>query len=225
MARDHYVSARSEESIAHLAYRLRDAHGSRSDQRFNIIDFVEKTFPRELQLLKKDPLHLAFYDIGFKEDDPAFVSFNPRTLNSDRKIWADARDGEPNPRFVIGHEIGHVVLHDHSAKAFSKDKADMIKFADNEQSAEWQANTFAGHFLLPDAVLEGSRDAVLLASVCQIPERLALERISAFEAKQIRKHRKFEGGFCSSCGNFSLVPEGTLLKCTTVGCGNAKSAF
>ena len=112
-----------------------------------------------------------------------------------------------------------------TSKAFSQDKASRIGFGDEEQSAEWQANTFAGHFLLPDAVLENCNDAKLLASICQIPERLALDRVATFEKEQIRKSRRFEGGYCSECGNFSVVTEGTLLKCTTVGCRIVKSAF
>jgi Zn-dependent peptidase ImmA (M78 family) len=203
---------------------LRDAHHSRNEPRFNIIDFFENTLPLHLRTLKKGSLKIEFYDLAFKQDDPAFVSFNPLTLNVDREIWSGAETGEDHPRFVIAHETGHIVLHDNSAKAFSRDKSDQLSFTDNEQSAEWQANTFAGHFLLPDPVVQKIDDVALLASLCQVPEALALERLLAVRKEQERKNRVFQGGFCSRCGNFSLMREAdTLLKCTTIDCGNVVS--
>src|SRR5262249_25437440 len=155
---------------------------------------------------KKGALKIEFYDREFKEDDPAFVSFDPLTLNVDRKIWADAKAGEEYARYVIAHEVGHIVLHDHHAKSFSKDPSDQLRFADDGQSAEWQANTFARHFLLPDPVVQKIRDMTLLASLCLVPEAVALERILAVKREQDRQNRVFGGGFCSDCGNFSLVP-------------------
>lgn len=85
MPQDHYVSYRSEESIARLAYRLRDAHGSREKPSFNIVDFVTHTLGEYLKGQKKGALKIEFYDREFKEDDPAYVSFDPLTLNVDRK--------------------------------------------------------------------------------------------------------------------------------------------
>jgi Zn-dependent peptidase ImmA (M78 family) len=228
MPRDYHVSARSAESIAQLAYRLRDADGSINNANFNIVDFVSRTLPRQLEILKKGKLLIEFYDREFKEDDPAFVSFNPLTLNSDRQIWASATRGEDYQRFVIGHEIGHLVLHDHSAKAFSRDKSDQIKFGDDLQSAEWQANTFAGHFLLPDPVIQKLIQKIdngaIIGTICQAPEILALQRISEFKKALQRKSRVFEGGFCPNCSNFSLVQIGTLLKCKTFQCDTVLSS-
>ncbi|HEY6577817.1 MAG TPA: ImmA/IrrE family metallo-endopeptidase [Rhizomicrobium sp.] len=225
MAKDYVVSPRSEESIAQLAYKLRDVRGSREEPRFNIADFVKNTLPTHLKAIKKGDLRLEFYDRDFKEDDPAFVSFNPPTLNSDKQIWVDAGAGDSYPRFVMAHEIGHLVLHDRSAKAFSQDKSDQIQFIDNEESAEWQANIFAGHFLLPDAVIQKIAQVSFIASICQVPEALALERVIAFRRVQERKNRTFAGGYCSKCGNFSLLQMNgsTLVKCTTFDCDNVVS--
>lgn len=225
MPRDYYVNFRSEETIADLAYKLRDAHDSREEPRFNVVDFVEHTLPAQLRMLKKGALKIEFYDRDFEQDDPAFVSFKPLTLHVDRKIWAGAETGENYPRFVIGHETGHIFLHDHSAKAFSKAKSDQIGFADDGHSAEWQANAFAGHFLLPNPVVQKIDDVMLIASLCQVPEALALERVLAVRRERQRKNRIFKGGFCSNCGNFSLLQTNTILKCTTVGCGNVLSGL
>jgi hypothetical protein len=218
MAGDHYVGYRAEESIARLATRLRDAHVPQTYLTFNIVNFVECTlrnFP------EWGALEIEFYDRAFKEDTPSYVTFDPLTLNVDRKLWADAKIDDGNARYVIAHEIGHIVLHDHSAKAFSNNKADQIRFADQGQSAEWQANAFAGYFLLPDHIVERINDYERIVIMCDVPEPLALDRLlSVRRQKERAKHRarQFEGGFCSNCGNFSLLRTGTLLKCTTIGC-------
>jgi len=228
MLRDYYVSARSAESIARLAYGLRDADGSIDKVNFNVIGFVTRTLPRQLEVMKKGKLLIELYDRAFQQDDPAFVSFNPLTLNSDRQIWADAERGEDYARFIIAHEIGHLTLHDHSAKAFSRDKSDQIKFGDDLQSAEWQANTFAGYFLLPDPVIQKLTqridNAAIIGTICQVPEMLSLQRIAEFKKSLQRKNRTFEGAYCSKCRSFSLVQTGTLLKCKTPQCENVFSA-
>jgi hypothetical protein len=203
MPRDHYVGFRSEETIAQLAMKLRDAHSSRCDPTFNIIDFIERTLPRYLKTIKKGPLKIEFYDREFTQDDPAFVTFGPLILHVDRTIWADAKIGEEYARFVIAHEVGHIVLHDHSAKGFSNDRSAQIRFADDGQSAEWQANTFAGHFLVPELVVKKFRDVSRIAIYCQAPEKLALDRVLALKRKERRKVQIFEGGsrpnaWCSS---------------------------
>jgi IrrE N-terminal-like domain len=220
MAQDHYVAFKSEESIAQLAYRLRDAHVLRSEPSFNIVDFVEHTLPKQL---KKGPPKIELYDRDFKEDVPAYVSFNPPTLNVDSGIWTGARIDEAYPRFVIAHEVGHLALHDHTAKAFSRDKSAQIRFADNGQSAEWQANIFAGHLLLPTSVVERIDDLVELAFQGQVPVEVALERLLTVRKETIRKNRVFEGDFCNKCGNFSLKRVGLLLRCEI--CPNVLSAL
>jgi hypothetical protein len=113
------------------------------------------------------------------------------------------------------------------AKAFSREKSSQIRFIDDDQSAEWQANTFAGHFLLPDPIVQKLIQKIdharLIASICQVPEALALERIIEVKKAQQRKSRVFGGGYCSKCGNFSLAQIGTLLKCKTYQCDTVLS--
>src|ERR1700689_2784201 len=150
MAVDHYVAFKSEESVAQVAYNVRDARGLSGKLTFNVAEFAQVHLP---QILKRKSLKIEFYDRAFPQDDPAYVSFDPLTLHVDREIWTAAKTDEPYARFVVAHEIGHIVLHDNSAKAFSNDKAAQISFADNGHSAEWQANVFAYHFLLPDSAV------------------------------------------------------------------------
>jgi hypothetical protein len=218
MPRDYYVGARSEVSIAEIAERLRDAHCSRNDHTFNTVEFVEKTLPAQLKGSKKGKLVVEFYEQDFKEDDPAYVTFDPLKLHVDATIWADARFGEGYAREIIGHEIGHLTLHNHDAKAFSNDKSAQLAFADDEQSAEWQANTFMDYFLVPDRIVQELREVGRIAALCQVTGTFALRRVVSLKRKEFRKKRVFEGDYCDNCGCFSLVRTGTLLRCTTFGC-------
>lgn len=94
--------------------------------------------------------------------------------------------------------MGHIVLHDHHAKSFSKDPSDQLRFADDGQSAEWQANTFARHFLLPNSVVQKIGDVTLVASLCLVPEAVALERILAVKREQIDKTESLGVAFAAT---------------------------
>jgi Zn-dependent peptidase ImmA (M78 family) len=222
---DHYVAYKGEESIAQTANKLRDAARLTGKFTFNIAKFVEECLPK---FLRKEKLDFDFYDRDFPQDDPAHVSFDPLTLHVDRQIWAAAKSDDSDARFIIAHEIGHIILHDHSAKAFSNDKSAQLSFADEGHSAEWQANTFAYHFLLPDSVVEELDDFDRLQIMCDVPARLAIDRLTKVRRRKEehrRKVQKIEGDFCTRCCNFSLVRENTLLKCTTPECKNVLSLF
>jgi hypothetical protein len=146
----------------------------------------------------------------------AYVTFNPLTLHVDQEIWDLAEKGDPLSRFVIAHEIGHIVLHNHFAKAFSIESNVRIKFLPKEYSAEWQANTFAGYFLLPTNIVAAFADSPSLAKSAGVPLRLAEDRTKAVFANRLRSF-SFDGEPCTECGNFTLVRNGTWLKCNTCG--------
>jgi hypothetical protein len=109
MLRDHYVNYRSEESIAKIAGSLRNTHDSLKNLGFDVTDFIDKTLP---YYLNKAGLKIELFDKDFADDEPAHVSFNPLTLHVDRKVWTDAKIGEGYARFIVAHEIGHILLHD-----------------------------------------------------------------------------------------------------------------
>ena len=210
--RDYQVTFTREETIAELALRWRQAASIENVSEFNIVWFVQEVLAK--RLTKKGPLHFDFYDMK-PGDEPAFVTFQPLTLHIDHEVWQLAYLGDPLARFIVAHEVGHLVLHDHHAKAFSDESRVNIKFATKECSAEWQANTFASHFLLPDHIVLAYNDAAELARSCSVTTQLASERLE--EATEARKPRpKFDGGFCIVCGNFTRRQNGSI-ECTTCG--------
>jgi hypothetical protein len=213
MRRDHYVTYRSEEDIANIAFRWRQVGNVTNDANFDIVDFVENVLSK--RFTAKGALQIRLFD-AVPGDHLASVTYNPLTLHVDSEVWEFAKRGNPEYRHMIAHEIGHILLHDHYARPFSNDRSKQIKFALDECSAEWQANTFAGHFLLPDHVMQSFDDYHCMAAHCAVPQILAEERTAMF-IKANRKSKKFEGDICSECGNFTLVRNGTCLKCDTCG--------
>ncbi|SRR6266581_2784095 len=217
MARDHRVRIKSREDIAKIAMSWWNA-ANKQGRSFNICEFVVETLTK--RFTQKGRLQIECYDRG-RADEPAFVTFRPLVLHIDRKIWEAAGLGDTYARFVVAHEIGHIVLHDEFAVAFSDDEAAQLAYLDNEESGEWQANVFAGYFLAPDHVVLKLGDADVIAGLCVISDELALKRYT--EAKNTKEvlHQKYEGDMCNECSNFTLIRNGCTTTCDT--CGRSMS--
>jgi hypothetical protein len=201
--RDHHVRFTSEETLAGVALQWRQAAGNENAPSINVVTFIENIL---LKKLKKGPFIIKFFD-QLPEKDPAFVSFDPLTLNVDREIWEFGRLGDPHASFVLAHEIGHLIFHDNHAKAFSDDSEAQVKFAQNEYSAEWQANTFAGYFLLPTHIVVAYGNVEDLIKSCGARRELAEHRVATV-TEMIKPRPKIEGDFCIECGEFLKRKDG-----------------
>jgi hypothetical protein len=209
---DHYVPFRHEETIAEIALAWRREARNENNGYFDVVDFVQRTLSRGL---KKGLLRVCFFTRSCDDGNPAYVEFDRikgPTLFVDEEIWELAQRGDPMARFIVAHEIGHLVLHDHYAQAFSNDPAVRLKYSVKECSAEWQANVFASCFLLPDHIVTSLRDVDALTGTCSVTRQLAEERLGV-----IRKPRRHEGDACPECMNFTLVRNGVCMKCDTCG--------
>lgn len=215
MARDHQVRIRSREVIAEIAmawWSLADRTGNF----FNICEFVLGPLTQRLSG-SKGKLIVELYEAG-PGDDPAYVTFKPKTtLHVDKRIWKQASDGIAFARYVVAHEIGHIVLHDEFAVAFSDEEAAQLKYLQDEESGEWQANVFAGLFLVPDHVALKLMDSDVIAGLCVVTDELAKKRlVDAKNAKTVVQP-SYTGDMCSNCGSFTLLCRGIVTKCDTCG--------
>src|SRR6202011_6058679 len=102
---------------------------------------------------KKGRLGIEFFDRASGDGDPAYVTYSPLILHVDRKVWQRAKERDGYARFIIAHEVGHILLHNDYEHKFSHDPSVQINFAQDEYSSEWQANKFAAYFLLPDRIV------------------------------------------------------------------------
>ena len=211
---------RSEESLANVALQWRKAGGIYNSGYFDIVTFFEDVLHKK-EFAGKGILSLEFLDeaSGYY---PAYVSYNPLTLHIDPEVWQLAKQGDPISRHIIAHEIGHVILHDHHAKAFSNDHSQNAKFAQNEYRVEWQADRFADHLLAPDHIVRAFNDHKTLAAHCFVPAKLAQERFDRVSQTN-RKLPRYSGEACPKCNNFTLARTGLRQKCET--CGKIVSEF
>jgi hypothetical protein len=149
---------------------------------------------------------------------PAYVEFVPTLkLCVQKNIWSRFQEGYSEERIIIAHEIGHILLHSDEAKQFSRDPGLQIQFADNEDSAEGQANSFADHLLIPTHVAERIRDVSRVAFVCNVPDGFAFDRMSAIG--RAKKLLAVVPGCepCAICGDFSVTDDAGIRKCKSCG--------
>jgi hypothetical protein len=213
MLRDHKVDFRREETIERAALILRQETGVQYLPFFNIVEFVKGPLRRYLEK-KGRSLKIEFFD-KLGDEDPAYVTFdNIIVLHVDNEVWELADIGDPTARFIIAHEIGHILLHNHFAKAFSNSPEDRIKFAEKEYSAEWQANTFASYFLLPTHIVVEFDIVEELIRSCGVTRQDATDRTNTVHAVRSRA-AIYDGEACLTCGNFTLVRIGTGSHCLT----------
>jgi len=181
---------------------------------FNICDFV--LGPLTQRYSSKGRLQIELYDAA-NGDDLAYVTFKPLTLHVDKRIWKSARDGGPIARYIIAHEIGHIVLHDEFAVAFSDEKSAQLKYLQDEESGEWQANIFASYFLVPDHIARKLSDADVIAGLCVVTDELAKKRLTDAKNAKTIVTPPYTGDMCTGCGSFTLLSIGMSTKCDTCG--------
>jgi hypothetical protein len=213
MARDYKVRFNDREGIAKIAMSWWLA-AKRIGHSFNICTFITEILAKRLR--NKGKLEIKFYR---HEDLPekACVTFNPLTLHIVQQIWSDAGLGKPYARRIVAHEIGHIVLHDQNAVAFSDDKTAQLRFIQDEESGEWQANIFADYFLVPDHVALKLRVHDIIAGLCVVTDDLAGRRLrEAISAKEILRP-VYEGDACGECSNFTLLRDGCTTRCDACG--------
>jgi hypothetical protein len=147
---------------------------------------------------------------------PAFVTYKPLVLNVDIELWQLAKCFGYFEKYVLAHELAHLVLHDHNAKPFSGKEKGFTKFGTQEESAEWQADIWAHHFIVPDKWILRLGTVQDISRVCNVGLKVAGECLASANRRKILRS-KMEGEACPECQNFTLVRNGTCLKCETCG--------
>jgi hypothetical protein len=212
MRRDHYVQFLTEERIAATALKWRLLAERTLSWTFDIIEFVECVLPKHL---RKGSFTVERFDRKSPKEDPAFVTYDPTVLHVDRMIWARATRRDGFARFVVAHEIGHIILHDSFAKPFSSDPTLNIRFGGmDEYSAEWQANIFARYFLVPDLIVAQFETEEQMVELCDVPDDVARDALATHKEKVRRAQAHAEQEYCIDCGHLAVVRKGTISKCS-----------
>src|SRR5208337_363910 len=200
--KDHKVRFTTESEIRAAAIRFRLLTGSLGRPDFNISDCVR--FLTRNDLYGWGKLELNYIDsTGWPT---AYVVLgSKRSLNIQYEVWREADEGIPQARFIVAHEVGHLVQHDHYAQQFSGEKSKWISF--DEESGEWQANKFAEHVLILEDDVHNYVTPLSISIHCAVEYEVAKRRLG--------KSFKYSGECCQECGNFSLVRKCEWVKCDT----------
>lgn len=211
---DYKVKWRSYESIGAIALKMRKKFGLSNIGVFNIVHLFRRL--EGLQFGRSGSLNIKLYkDLPKK----AYVTHKPLTLHVDIEIWNEAEEGEPLARFILAHELGHILLHEDYEYRYSSDEASRLKFVQNEESSEWQADSFGEQFLVPNALSTRCKTVLDITTNFDIPELYAQNRLE----KLVERRKMFDGEVCSKCQNCTLLRNGSSLKCDT--CGGATPCF
>lgn len=171
---------------------------------------------RERDLLGKGQLKIAMQ--SHSDEKPACVSFNPLVLHVSKKIWEDADDDRKFARWafarwVLWHEIGHIFLHDHTARPYSHDDSSHIRLP-KEESGEWQADTFGMALATGFDASISSLDVYSVSTLFGLPEEISEELIELCSKYVHHKGPKIQvKQRCPDCGN-TMSHTGSYLECS-----------
>ena len=205
---------RSKADISVSANSLRARLGIDNFYSFNIVRTVrEKMIGKDFPII--GTMKLKLFNDAENPDDKAFITYEETsfTLNVHEEIWELAEMGEPESRYIIAHELGHIVMHNDYKREFSPITAYNKSFITDVQHSEWQANTFAGHFLAPAKFLSNKTTPEDLARQFDFPLAYANDYLTTKSVP----NRRYIGEACTDCANFTLVRCGTSLTCDTCG--------
>jgi hypothetical protein len=193
----------TEERLAKLAEKHRFGSPATLQPNFNLADFIKVSLTN---ILGKQ-VRVDLKDLSGTDDYPAYVPAGSLRLVCDDEVWQHGELGESGNRYVLAHESGHLVLHHGHELHFSDPGNRFRKWYMEEESTEWQAHTYARHLLLPDFIVSQYRSVSEIIQYCDVPLWLAERRYEEVN------RRKYSGDACTTCGKFTLVQNGTCLKC------------
>ena len=167
MATDYKVQRRTYDDVAMSATNLRIRLGIEHCFSFNIVHQIRRMKGKEFGELGSLDIHL------FTGHGVPYVTFDPLVLHVDKEIWDEAELNEPMARFMLAHELGHLVLHRYYRQEFSASNEQHLKAFPAEERSEPQANWFAATFLAPDYLAIRCQNASELCMSFDYPREFA----------------------------------------------------
>lgn len=178
---DYKVKFVADDDISAVCRRLWRRFCAEGVTVFPIVSALERC--QKEPISKNGLLTVSFFH-QTAHSPPARVRFDPLTLIVDDECWSFARQGDPSSKWILAHELGHIILHDKEAKAFSNDPGSRLKFTSEQESGESQADMFAFHQLMPDWLINHfQKNVAWIARHCDVDEEIARARIAIFERR------------------------------------------
>ncbi len=186
MSTDYYCAPMKIIEIEHKAYAWRDA--LRIPQ--------GRTIPDLLNVLEHElPEIFPEFFLRVEENNvdgvEAYTQFDPPSITVRDYVYENAASQDGRARMTLAHELGHLVMHKSAvpmnrAPGKYSSLQQLPKFA----SAEWQANTFASAFLLPEWLVreyDNDTDVASAFSVSLAAARVRREKLGLTSQRPINE--------------------------------------
>ncbi|MBM6595842.1 ImmA/IrrE family metallo-endopeptidase [Microvirga pudoricolor] len=183
-----------EEDLARLATKHRALSPKAQEPNFNVVEFFGNDLPKIIRC----PIKVSLRNLAGHEDWPAFVSGGKPELICDDEVWEHSKLGDPDARYILAHEFGHLVLHSGHAQHFSDPNNEFHSWHMEEEGVEWQAHTYARYLLAPDELARAFLNSGEMATTCDIPIWLAKRRWEEVNKGML------SGNVCPNCGDFTV---------------------
>jgi IrrE N-terminal-like domain len=226
MGTQHIVPELSREKVFIRAFKTRSYFKIDDVLNFNIVNLLDG-----LKGIKfKDDYILSIVLFTEERVAPAYVDFlKPCESKSGKvilyvheEVWKLANMGDPKSRYILAHELGHIILHRGERQEYSDTGASRYKAFPPERQAENQANWFADAFLAPDNLVSRFSSPLEFSLKMDFPGEYAVRRFDEVQyvARKFKSFRQRDshnkdhiGEACSICANFTLVRNGSQLRC------------
>lgn len=152
------VLARKREDITLMARRIRKITKTLDRPFFPILHFVEYVFYECFDVVT---------DSEFSEELQGLTYPLSYTIQLKESVYNGLLKDNPQDRFTLAHELGHLLMHDNHIKTNQK--------LNPKEDPEVQANTFAKELLAPSYFFDGANYKEI-AQKCKIPQDYALEQ-------------------------------------------------
>lgn len=152
------VLPRKWEDITLMARRIRKITKTLDRPFFPILHFVEYVFYECFDVVT---------DSEFSEELQGLTYPLSYTIQLKESVYNGLLKDNPQDRFTLAHELGHLLMHDNYIKTDQKLK--------HNENPEVQADTFAKELLAPSYFFDGINYKEI-AQKCKIPQNYALEQ-------------------------------------------------
>lgn len=205
---DFKVERRREASeIESVALYWRQLDESEKHAKFDALRFLYSTVPR---FIEGKQLIVTETD-DLKVDSPAYVQHRKLDENTIRsrlyiesEVISHANMGSPEAIYIIAHECGHIILHNHNCLRLSIDPDTKLRAFDREELAEWQAHRFARALVAPISIAKFFTNPDHLSECLNISLDNAARRIEDISELRLISRKQFRS--CGKCGGLEFFP-------------------
>lgn len=142
------ANPQSRAEIEKKAYKLRELLGIVKDLWVDVIHILENVMP-----ILDEKFYLDI--VADRELDAHARAFpDGHTIRIRESVYDGARQGFGRDRYTVIHEIYHFIWHESAAISLARNPDEVPRY----ENPEWQADVFAGAFLMPRHLIEGKTE-------------------------------------------------------------------